>query len=109
MVDIDHRIFYKSFDGSRFRLRCYNTNNYFENSLTIKCNIMLIDGNPTTRDHITKKKCLHPILMLYLNVITDYILYNLEKSIYFKVTGTLNITNKKEPTILKHPDQTQET
>lgn len=52
-------------------------------SLTVKCNIMLIDGNPTTRDQITKQKCLQPIRMLYLNVITDYILYNLEKSRYF--------------------------
>jgi len=70
---------------------------------------MLLDGNPTTRDQITKQKCLHPIHMLYLNVNTDYILYNLGKNIHFNVTEIINIKNKKELTILKHPDQTQET
>jgi hypothetical protein len=70
---------------------------------------MLIDGNPTKRDQITKQKFLHPIRMLYFNLITDYILYSLRKSIHFNVTEIINIKNKKEPTVLKHPDQMQET
>jgi len=79
---IDHEIFDKAFDGSNCRLSCYDTSNYFEDFLTIKCNIMLIDGNRITRDQITKQKCRHPICVLYLNVITDYIPYNLGKLIF---------------------------
>jgi len=52
---INHRIFDKAFDDSNCRLSCYNTSNYFEDFLTIKCNIMLIDGNPTKRDQVTKR------------------------------------------------------
>jgi hypothetical protein len=58
---------------------------------------MLTDVNPTTRDKITKEKCLHPFRMLYRNVITDFILYNLEKSRHFNVTETINITRKNLP------------